>query len=133
MPWKPLYEKAGYGPNLGPLVVASSVWEVPDDLSSGNWSSANSSNANHEESDLYRLLEGAISHKAGSGRMAIADSKRLYKPGSGLRHLERAVHGTLTTNPKPAPNWSALVKRLGADLRGLRRQLPWLASARIAA
>ena len=47
------------------------------------------------EADLYRLLEAAVLRKSKAGRIAIADSKRLYKPGSGLRLLERAVHGAL--------------------------------------
>ena len=25
-------DEAGYGPNLGPLVVSASVWRVPDDV-----------------------------------------------------------------------------------------------------
>ncbi len=125
-------DEAGYGPNLGPLVVAASVWEVPDHLPTdppdNNSSGDNSSDACNGEPDLYRLLEAAIAYKAGSGRMAIADSKKLYKPGGGLRQLERAVHGTLATLQRPATNWSTLVERLQADSDKHHHQLPWFTS-----
>ena len=110
-------DEAGYGPNLGPLVVATSVWEVRCDPQG----------AGQEEADLYRLLKAAILRKFKAGRIAIADSKRLYKPGSGLRLLERAVHGALAALDGPAASWSLLVERLGADRTWCRRQLPWQA------
>jgi hypothetical protein len=110
-------DEAGYGPNLGPLVVAASVWEVrPDPQALGP-----------EETDLYRLLEGAILRQSRTDRIAIADSKRLYKQGGGLRLLERALHGALAVLEEPAASWSTLVERLGADRHEYRRQLPWQA------
>ncbi len=30
MPYLLGTDEAGYGPNLGPLVISASVWEVPD-------------------------------------------------------------------------------------------------------
>ncbi|MAT71783.1 MAG: hypothetical protein CMJ58_19925 [Planctomycetaceae bacterium] len=42
--------------------------------------------------DLYELLAGAVTDDPGDGdRVAVADSKRLYKPGGGWRLLERGV------------------------------------------
>ena len=29
-------DEAGYGPNLGPLVISATVWEVPDDVGGEN-------------------------------------------------------------------------------------------------
>jgi hypothetical protein len=73
-------DEAGYGPNLGPLVISATLWEVPDGVASG---------------DLYRLLESVISPgpagRDGQGRVAMADSKRLYQSGKGLRLLERGL------------------------------------------
>ena len=57
-------DEAGYGPNLGPLVITATVWQVPDDIS-----------------DLYVALADALSpqHLDGDTRLPIADSKQLYK------------------------------------------------------
>jgi len=75
-------DEAGYGPNLGPLVISASVWHVADSVRS---------------EDLYGRLAAAVAAglselgAVGDGRCVIADSKRVYVPGSGLRHLERTL------------------------------------------
>ncbi len=74
-------DEAGYGPNLGPLVISATVWEVPDGIGS---------------EDLYRRLAAVIAPAAerngnGDGRVAMADSKALYHSGGGLRLLERGL------------------------------------------
>jgi ribonuclease HII len=68
-------DEAGYGPNLGPLVISATVWEAPDKVESGS---------------LYGLLADTIATAPArrDPRVAIADSKTLYKPGKGLRLLE---------------------------------------------
>ena len=79
-------DEAGYGPNLGPLVVSATVWEAPDDV---------------RGDDLFELLRETIvatprQAKGGDGpRVAMADSKALYKPGGGLKHLERGLFAAL--------------------------------------
>ena len=76
-------DEAGYGPNLGPLVVSASVWHVPQtDL---------------EQVDLYDQLAPVVTRNRTADRLAIADSKRLFRPGrpghpgAGLEPLERGV------------------------------------------
>jgi hypothetical protein len=75
-------DEAGYGPNLGPLVISASVWHVPD---------------GPDESGLYRRLAAIVSpaperaDAAAASRVAIADSKMLYHSGHGLRLLERGL------------------------------------------
>ncbi len=83
MPYLIGADEAGYGPNLGPLVIATSVWHVPCDP---------------RECDLYELLRGVVTrstHDVGAKRLAIADSKILYKAGHGLAPLERNVLATI--------------------------------------
>ena len=91
-------DEAGYGPNLGPLVISASVWEVPDGVGSG---------------DLYRLLEPAVAPRPdGRRRVAMADSKILYSSGKGLALLERglwAAWGLLGLRPRTcAEVWDVL-------------------------
>ncbi|TWT88155.1 hypothetical protein Mal64_16320 [Pseudobythopirellula maris] len=105
MAWIIGVDEAGYGPNLGPLAVGATAWRAPS-----------------PDANLYDALDGAIAREPGDGRIAIADSKRLYKPGGGLRQLERAVLGALADTPRC---WTELLDRLGADGDGRRRDCPW--------
>jgi hypothetical protein len=74
-------DEAGYGPNLGPLAISASVWEVPEGV---------------RGDELYERLQTVIapaavrSAKIGQ-RVAIADSKVLYQSGKGLKLLERGL------------------------------------------
>ena len=107
MTWLVGLDEAGYGPNLGPLVIGATAWRVGD--------------GNASPPDLYELLKDAVTREADGTRVAIADSKTLYKPGGGLALLERGVHAACTT----AGCWSELVAALGADPDGKRENLPW--------
>ena len=75
-------DEAGYGPNLGPLVISASLWEVPAGLRGDG---------------LYERLQTVIapaaarSAKAAGQRVAIADSKVLYQSQKGLKLLERGL------------------------------------------
>ena len=81
-------DEAGYGPNLGPLVISASVWEVPEGV---------------RGDELYPRLQTVIapaavrsagqprSGSADGQRVAIADSKVLYQSQKGLRLLERGL------------------------------------------
>lgn len=96
MPYLIGTDEAGYGPNLGPLVVAASVWQVPE---------------NTTAAELYTRLKRAVLPAlgdAGDRRLAIADSKSLYKPGLGLRHLERGIHTAWALLQRSAATWRAV-------------------------
>jgi hypothetical protein len=87
-------DEAGYGPNLGPLVISASVWHVPDDA----------------ETDLYRLLRRVVSPRPTSRgatrrRLAVADSKALYSRGRGLELLERGVLAMLAAAGHTPRTW----------------------------
>ena len=74
-------DEAGYGPNLGPLVISASLWEVPEGV---------------RGDELYERLQTVIApaaarSKAAGQRVAIADSKVLYQSGKGLKLLERGL------------------------------------------
>jgi len=106
-------DEAGYGPNLGPLVVAATAWQV---------ALAPSARTNAPPIDLYSRLANIVSIKPTDNRIAIADSKLLYKPRGGLRLLEQAVLTGLQTIPA---RWQQLWDATLADPERHRHGLPW--------
>ncbi len=112
-------DEAGYGPNYGPLAIAATAWRVEEGFrvqgsafskkeSVSSRAGASSPPAPKRPKppasiDLYKLLKKAVvrSPQECAKRIAIADSKQLYKPGLGLRQLERGVLAALlATSPK---------------------------------
>ena len=71
-------DEAGYGPILGPLVVSSTTFTVPDELL---------------RSDMWKILKGSVAKtkRALAGRILIADSKKAFNRKTGCGHLRRAV------------------------------------------
>jgi ribonuclease HII len=82
MPWIIGIDEAGYGPNLGPLVMSSTACHVPDGLAGAN---------------LWQLLRRAVrrQHWAADSRLLIEDSKIVYTTARGLEALETGVLGVL--------------------------------------
>ena len=131
-------DEAGYGPNLGPLVVAATAWEVEDEgsglanqgdcglriadcgfRSQGNGRQSAIRNPKSEidspRYDLHRSLRRVVAKRPSTRRIAIADSKVLYHPGHGLRQLERGVHAVLLAMRQSPSCWSEIVKYCQAD------------------
>ena len=114
MPYLIGTDEAGYGPNLGPLVVSASVWRIDDSVS---------------ENDLYKRLKGVICKSSprscAPGRLAIADSKLLYTPAGGLKLLERGVLAALAlVNHCPA-DWLEVWQLLDPESLAYLPELPW--------
>ncbi len=102
MAWMIGIDEAGYGPNLGPLAVAATVWRIQDSGVRGQGSEVSRSRSDRASGvgvlapptagvDLYERLSSVVCAAPEDDRLAIADSKLLYKPGRGLRLLERGV------------------------------------------
>ncbi len=106
-------DEAGYGPNLGPLVIAATLWRVPGDPLAF---------------DLSAALAPTVSSDptvAGQpdGPLVFADSKQLYQSGGSTRLLERglwAAAGVLGVTPG---NVSALWQRLAPEAAAQAKQL----------
>ena len=103
-------DEAGYGPRLGPLVVAGAAFRVgggstrlPDDL-------------------LARPGEPA------RGRLVVGDSKELYGPSKDLRRLERPVLAFASAAGGPMRDLDDLLVAVGVA-PAERRAAPWYASA----
>ena len=72
-------DEAGYGPNLGPLVITASLWKVPDDP---------------RQFDFWSALESVVSQKKprkNSRHLHVADSKQVHSATAGLGPLERST------------------------------------------
>lgn len=71
-------DEAGYGPNLGPLVISTTAWIFPESPA---------------ETDLWAAFEPVITQKfkRGETRLHAGDSKSVYTPSKGVKQLERSV------------------------------------------
>ncbi len=104
-------DEAGYGPNLGPLVITATVWDLPDDS---------------PPLDLWQAFADVVDQVSpANGKIHVADSKVVYSPGKGLSNLEHAVHCLLALNGEWPRSYTELCRRLvggdtDADDRG-----PW--------
>lgn len=104
-------DEAGYGPQLGPLVVASSIWTVPTELVTHDW---------------WQPLAACIC-RAGDrdqGRLIVDDSKQVYQPKRGLDRLERSMGAFLRLADAPQRTVGALLDHFGS---GETTSLPWYA------
>lgn len=112
-------DEAGYGPLLGPLCVAASVFVIEE------------GDATLGAPDLWRALKSAVCREGNDrrGRIAVEDSKRLKGANDAkahpLRHLERGVLAFLAAgcDVRPADD-GALAAHLGAAMP-CRDEAPW--------
>ena len=109
MPWLIGIDEAGYGPNLGPLVMTAVACRVPNELANA---------------DLWQLLAAAVRRpaEAADGRLLVADSKVVYSRARGLAGLET---GVFALHPAASlPTLAQLTDRLcpttAAELRAER-------------
>lgn len=92
-------DEAGYGPNLGPLVMTAVVAESADDRPPDLWR------------DLALKVQRARGAKAS---LWIDDSKAIYKAGQGRARLEAACLALIESLGKPMPeSLEGFVQALG--------------------
>jgi hypothetical protein len=81
MAWVVGVDEAGYGPNLGPLVMTAVACRVPDPLA---------------DADLWHVLRPAVRRAADADeRLLVDDSKAVYSSARGLAALEQGVLAAL--------------------------------------
>jgi len=112
-------DEAGYGPILGPLVIARSVFVLEDHYSSESCP------------PLWSLLKSIVCKAAADKkrRIAINDSKLLYNPAGGLRNLERGVLSFVSANGCKPDRLDQLLDHLAFDAGSIRTVQPWYAEA----
>jgi ribonuclease HII len=88
-------DEAGYGPNLGPLVIGGTAWRVAAEPSE---------------------VESALERLGMAARPLWGDSKSIYKAGAGRDALERGVLVALALAGGREPTgWAELADSLGPD------------------
>jgi hypothetical protein len=100
MPWMVGIDEAGYGPNLGPLVMTSVACRIPQELTRAN---------------LWEVLRVAVRRAPdpADGRLLVEDSKLVYSTVRGLKDLEMGVLGTV-------------LGPMAANLRSVKQCLEWI-------
>ncbi len=92
-------DEAGYGPNLGPLVVAATAWRLAGGAATAD--------------RAFAAVADAVGHVASTPLWA--DSKAIHRGGAGLAALERGVHAALALfHDEPVRDWPRLAATVGA-------------------
>ena len=105
-------DEAGFGPILGPLVVSSSTFSLPDNLI---------------KADLWRVLKKSVGKQRRrlAGRLLIADSKKSYSRSVGIKHLERTVQVCLNNLQRQPGTLGALLSILCPECVERLKNYPW--------
>jgi ribonuclease HII len=92
-------DEAGYGPNLGPLVVTAVAWQVPD---------------HPRQTDLWQEFAGIVDQTPPEQHehLHLADSKQVYQSGKGLAALEQGVLAALALHENSAGTFHELWRSL---------------------
>jgi hypothetical protein len=107
-------DEAGYGPNLGPLVMTAVVLEGPSD----------------RRPDVWGDLPTSVARAGGaSDRLWVDDSKQVYKGGKGRDRLDASMIATLGATGRPLPrSLGSLFETVGAGTLEAVELAPWLDS-----
>ncbi len=105
-------DEAGFGPLLGPLVVSSSTFSLPDNLI---------------KSDLWSVLKKSVGRcrRHLAGRLLVADSKKAYNRSVGIKHLERTVYSCLKCLGREPSTLGALLFFLCPESAERLKSYPW--------
>jgi hypothetical protein len=109
-------DEAGYGPNLGPLLISATLWEAPDGVGGEH---------------LFQRLAHVITPELGRNncdcvpRVTMADSKKLYSPNVGLRHLERGLWSALGLLGHCPRTWRDVWQALAPEALDSMSAVPW--------
>ncbi|QDS88513.1 Hypothetical protein EC9_27040 [Rosistilla ulvae] len=107
-------DEAGYGPQLGPLVIAATAWDVLD---------------TEDPAALFDRLEQGFELPS-LGRIRIGDSKKLFAPGKvkRLKTLEAAMLSIAAiASPRPPHNLSQWLRLLSPNATKTLAKSRWFA------
>jgi ribonuclease HII len=107
MAWIIGTDEAGYGPNLGPLVIAATLWHCD------TWTTI----------DLANELDPLKS--ADNGGLKIADSKQVYSSATGFAELEKTVYAFLARADLRPDRWLEMLHAFWSESIDELGALPW--------
>ena len=95
-------DEAGYGPNLGPLTITATAWNLPDGL---------------RPEALWDALASVLTNAPtrNDSRLHVADSKQVYSAGRSIASLERSVHAFLRILKLPTGSVAELCGGIGPE------------------
>jgi ribonuclease HII len=131
-------DEAGYGPSLGPLVISATVWEAPDGVSGedlfGRLSHVIASRPDVGGTRRVPVADGdgrAVALPVGTrsvpDTLVFADSKTLYSPERGLRHLERGLWAALGALGFRPESWRDVWRAIAPEALDEMQSVPWYA------
>jgi ribonuclease HII len=105
-------DEAGFGPILGPLVVSSTAFSLPQNLL---------------KADLWQILRKSIANRRAhlAGRLLVADSKKAYHRKEGIKHLQRTVLAFLACFGEKPATLAGLLALLCPDCLERLNDYPW--------
>jgi hypothetical protein len=108
-------DEAGYGPKLGPLVIAATVWRLPGEefLSSA------------ELDERFAPLRRP--YRCAGRSIFVADSKAMYTPSAGLETLHAVVSASVHWCQGPERTLVQWLARVASEDREAIARAPWLA------
>ncbi len=134
-------DEAGYGPNLGPLVISATLWEAPDGVGGeglfehlAHVITPQLGRTRLEKGDSPHLPErpegcfaqmGTVRFFPAAPRVTMADSKRLYSPNVGLRHLERGLWPAFGLLGRCPRTWRNVWRGLAPGALDAMQSVPW--------
>jgi hypothetical protein len=134
-------DEAGYGPNLGPLVISATLWEAPDGVAADDLFERLSHvvapglcRTRREKGYSPHLPErpcgcfaqmGTVPFFPAAPRVVMADSKKLYSPDKGLRHLERGLWPAFGLLGRCPRTWRNVWRDLAPDALDAMQTVPW--------
>ncbi|MGQ9574001.1 MAG: hypothetical protein ACUVUC_01660 [Thermoguttaceae bacterium] len=149
MPYLVGADEAGYGPNLGPLVISATLWHIPqqvaaEDLdqrlresiakqpqSKGSGPEVQGSDRSSRPGRLgINTHTGHANRQAAfrnPSRLPIGDSKRVYQSGKGIGLLEQGVLGALAVLGQRPGTWRGVWQALAPDAAEQWVSTPWYA------
>ncbi|MAT15897.1 MAG: hypothetical protein CMJ46_11590 [Planctomyces sp.] len=109
-------DEAGYGPNLGPLVISVVAWK---------------SNSAPRDTDFWTLLDPVVTQTwtRNEERLHVGDSKAVYTPARGLKQLERSVLSLLGLMNAAPRSFRELVEFLSPHTLAEFDLEPWFADS----
>jgi hypothetical protein len=105
-------DEAGYGPNLGPMVMTAVVAEGPGD----------------REPDVWGDLASTVSRAGGPpDRLWVDDSKKIYQAGQGRDRLDAGCLAAMAATGRAVPGTlGGLIEAIGAGTLDDAEVSPWL-------